>query len=255
MLAGGSWWWLGSKGGSTPPRTTQAAPPTDAVSGNVSTGGTGSSNALPALPVAAPATPTVSVTTAATPAPAEAVAFTVLGALQDIVARGNPALSVSVLADKSSLTIGKDLLRFRVKSSESGYLYVFSGGTDKSHFWLLFPNRLDGNNRIEAGREIVLPRSAWEIESSGPPGTNHIVALVSRHARDLDAPGLLRTSDMIPEFDLTVAQQHWARRDGGAGGISPFIGKARCNAPPCDEAYGAKLLEITEVDGPKRGNR
>ena len=171
----------------------------------------------------------------------------VLAALQDIVTRSNPQLAVTASADKASLTIGRDLLKFRVKASEGGYLYVFHGGTDKGHFNLLVPNQLDKNNRIEGGRDVVLPRRGWEITAGGPPGTTHIVALVSRHERSFAQAGLLATAEAIPEFDLEAARQRWAQRASSGAGPSPFVGKAVCDAVPCDEAYGATMIEINEV--------
>jgi hypothetical protein len=179
----------------------------------------------------------------------------VLAALQDIVDRGDPRLSVTATPDKSALTIGKDLLKFRVRTSESGYLYIFFGGTDKSHFHLLFPNPLDKDNRIEGGREVTLPRKGWEITAGGPPGTNHIVALVSRRERNLGDSGLQASADTIPEFDLASARQRWVQRAAGAGGVSPFIGKAVCDTAPCDEAYGARMIQIDEVAPPGRARK
>lgn len=244
MLAAGSWWWLSTKNGSPPlPPAAQGGPtaPQAALADAAS----------PALPVSAASPVAAPVATV----PVEAPEFTVLGALQDIVDRSDSRIAVTVSADKSTVTIDKDLLRFRVRSSESGYLYLFSGGTDKSELYALFPNPLDSNNRIEAGRDVVLPSKAWSIVASGPPGTNHIVALVSRQARDFAAPGPVRKGDAIPELDLQTARQLWIQRDAGAGGISPFIGKARCDSPPCDETYGATLLEISVVAAPQRGGR
>ena len=234
LLAGGGGWWLVSKSGA-------GGGPAVALK----------TAAAPAAPASAPTSPPATEPSPAAVATAP-VEFSVLAALQDIVDRGDPLLSVSAFADKSSLTIGKDLLKFRVRASEPGYLYVFFGGTDKSHFNLLFPNQLDKNNRIEGGREVVLPRKGWEITAGGPPGTNHIVALVSRRERNLGDVGLQGTTDAIPEFDLAVAQQRWSQRQAGPGGISPYIGKARCDAAPCDEAYGAKMITISEVAGPAR---
>ena len=271
VLAGGSWWWLSAKSASPGSGTASAGSTKGGGTSGpaVARGPAAGPAAAPAAPSPAPQTPaappatTTAAATAPSPAPALVaaapatalpVAFSVVAALQDIVDGSDPQLSVAAAADKSSLTIGRDLLKFRVKASEAGYLYVFYGGTDKSHFNLLFPNQLDKNNRIEGGREVVLPRKGWEITAGGPPGTNHIVALVSRHERNLGDAGLLATAEAIPEFDLAAARQRWAQRSAGPG-ISPFIGKARCDAVPCDETYGAKMLQIDEVAAPARARK
>jgi len=173
-----------------------------------------------------------------------ATPFSVLAALNDIVERGDPNIAVRARTDKTSLVIGKDSLRFRVRSNEAGYLYVFFGGTDKSHFYLLFPNRLDKANRIEPAAELVLPRAGWEIVAGGPPGTNHLVVLVSRHERDMSQVGLRQTDEPIPLFDLAQAERLWAQRPRAS---SPFVGRAICAAPACSDAFGATLLTVDEV--------
>ncbi len=241
LVAGAAWWWFGAKSGkASPPVVTSSTPtPTPAPAPAPS----------PAPPSLQPAPPAPTPPLAAPAPPAE---FSVLAALQDIVARSHPQLAVTASADKASLTIGRDLLKFRVKASEGGYLYVFHGGTDKGHFNLLFPNQLDKKNRIEGGRDVVLPRSSWEITAGGPPGTTHIVALVSRHERNFAQAGLLATAEAIPEFDLEAARQRWAQRASSGAGPSPFVGKAVCDAAPCDEAYGATMIEINEVAAPAR---
>jgi serine/threonine protein kinase len=176
--------------------------------------------------------------------PPPATPFGIVTALQDIVRQADPLLGVNALADKSAIQIGQDRLQFRVKSSQSGYVYVFLAGTDKGHMYLLFPNAIDRDNRIEANRELVLPRKGWQITAGGPPGTNHIVTMVSRLPRDFSQAGLRASKDDIPEFDLARAEQLWAAR----GRENPFVGQAVCPAQgACDATYGATLLTIDEV--------
>jgi hypothetical protein len=175
-----------------------------------------------------------------------AAPFSVMAALQDIVDRSDPRIRVTAAADKSALVIGRDSLRFRVRANEAGHVYVFSGGTDKRHFHLLFPNRLDRANRIGADTELSLPRKSWEITAVGPAGTNHLVVLVSRHARDLSQVGLRQTEEPIPEFDLAVAEHLWQQRTRDT---NPYVGVPDCPAPGCADAFGAVLLAVQEVAG------
>jgi hypothetical protein len=198
--------------------------------------------AEPSPPAAAPAVaPPAEATPAAPP-------FSVLGALNDIVQGADGTLQIDVRADKTTLAIGRDALRLRVRSSSAGYVYLFTGGTAKSHFYLLFPNRLDRDNRIEAGQEITLPRPSWQVTAGGPPGVNPIVVMVSRQPRDLGATGLQAAGHDIPQFDLEQAARRWAQR-GGAG--SPFVGTVTCpgsaGGAACDPGYGARLIEIVEA--------
>jgi Domain of unknown function (DUF4384) len=197
-----------------------------------------------AVPTTPPTRPAVTTATGSVAVPA-AQPFSVLSSLQDIVEGADPSIRVSAGIDKAALVIGKDSMRFRVKSSEAGYVYAFLGGTDKRHFHLLFPNRLDKLNRIESGVELVLPRKSWEINAAGPPGTNHLVVLVSRHKRNLNQVPLRETEEPIPEFDLAQAERLWNQR--AAGGPSPFVGEPVCPTPDCSGAYGAAMLAVDEV--------
>jgi serine/threonine protein kinase len=227
VVAGAGWWFAGR---APAPAPVVAATPASAP-------------AVGGAPAASPAPSPAPVTA---PAPPPAVPFGLVTALQDIVRHADPVLGVNALADKSQLRIGSDRLQFRVKSSEAGYLYVFLAGTDKTHFYLLFPNELDKNNRIELNREVVLPRAGWHITAGGPPGTDHIVAMVSRKPRDMAGIGVKKAGDQIPEIDLGLAEQLWSARQPGE---SPFAGKPVCEAgeSPCDGSYGATLLVIDEV--------
>ncbi len=219
-LAGAAWW-FGLRDPAPPPAAAPA--PSSAAT----------------LPAAVSDTPTAAPTPPAEP-------FSIVAALQDIVRQADPLLSVNALADKSAIQIGRDKLQFRVKASQSGYVYVFLAGTDKGHMYLLFPNGLDRDNRIEANRELTLPRPGWQITAGGPAGTNHIVTVVSRQPRDFSQAGLRASKDDIPEFDLPRAEQLWAAR---AGKDNPFVGQPACPAQgACDASYGASLLTIEEVD-------
>jgi serine/threonine protein kinase len=217
VVVAGLWYGL------RPSPTSNPAPRTDAV-------------ALPATPPVASA--------AATP-------FSVMAALTDIVQGADPALQVDVRTDKPTLKIGRESLRLHLRSSQAGYVYVYTGGTEKSHFYLLFPNRIDRQNRIEAGVELSLPRPSWNITAAGPPGVNQIAVVVSRSPRDLSGTGIQEAGRTIPEFDLEDAARRWAAREGSA---SPFIGAVECRGVSgkfvCAEGYGARMIELEEVSGP-----
>ena len=184
-------------------------------------------------------------------ASASAVPFSVLAALNDIVQGADPEVRVDVRADKSTLKIGREPLRLRIRSSHAGYVYLYTGGTEKSHLYLLFPNRIDPNNRIEAGTELSLPRPSWSITAGGPPGVNQIVVMVSRSRRDQSGTGIKTAGGDIPEFDLEEAARRWLRRD--ADSVSPFVGAVECRGDAgkftCAEGYGARMLEVVEVAG------
>ena len=239
LVAAGTWWTLRPQQAPTPAADTAPV----SASAVVAAGPPSVLSAASAVPSEAGRPPLLS--------PSDPP-FDVVTALEDIVKQADPLHGVNVLADRSQLTIGRDRLQFRVKSSESGHLYVFLSGTDKSHFYLLFPNALDKDNRIVANREVVLPRKSWQITAAGPAGTNHIVAVVSKNPRDFAGTGLREKPGEISEFDMERASQLWAGRPPGGG--NPFIGQAKCAAGggTCEGAYGATLLTIEEVVGGRR---
>ncbi len=227
-------WWFGLRD------HTPAVPP----AGDLSAAGSTTGSMAASQPVARGDAPAPPASAVAAP-PVAAAPFGIVSALQDIVRQADPLLGVNALADKSAIQIGRDRLQFRLKASQSGYVYVFLAGTDKGHMYLLFPNAIDKDNRIEANKELALPRKGWQITAGGPPGTNHIVTMVSRLPRDFSQAGLRSSKDDIPEFDLARAEQLWV---ANAGRENPLIGRAVCPAQgACDTTYGASLLTIEEV--------
>lgn len=217
--------WYFTEGASDPPAVAAKAPPVPA--------------AASAAIVAPPDRPAPVSVAARPPFSPDAV-------LDDIVRQADPQIAVRAVADPQRLVIGRDRMSFRVRSNEPGFLYVFLSGTDRSGLALLFPNAIDEDNRIAADAEVVLPRKGWQITAGGPPGTNHLVAMVSREPRDFAKVGLKR-GETIPEFELAALQRAWA----GAG-PAPGAGEARCRgAAACDARYGASAIRIDEVGAAK----
>jgi hypothetical protein len=103
--------------------------------------------------------------------------------LEDIFAQRNGRLKLEVTAP-TQLTIGKDPFSFSVRSSIDGYLYAVMLGSDGSSFYLLFPNKLDPDNRVKANTRYTFPRPGWSIKAAGPEGVNRVLFVVSPSARD-----------------------------------------------------------------------
>lgn len=86
-----------------------------------------------------------------------------------------------------------DLVRFRFSSTFSGYLYVMNQ-TTSGRYVGLFPNEETGTqNRIEAGREYLVPmtESGW-FRLEGPAGHEVVYWLVSPVRLDEGSGGRLR---------------------------------------------------------------
>jgi hypothetical protein len=157
---------------------------------------------------------------------------------------------VEVTAAKTQLKIGQDTMDFSVKSSKAGYVYVALAGSDNKSLYVLFPNDLDKNNRIEAGQTMLLPRPNWKMRSQGPEGSNQLLVFVSDGPRDLSSLSKSKAGPFI--VSLNNAE---GRAELGALMSRSAIGAnagcaattARTNNPQCSDAFGAAMLRVDEM--------
>ena len=103
--------------------------------------------------------------------------------LRDIYEQRNGRLRLEIAAPKQ-LVIGKDSFEFSVRANADGYLYAVMLGSDGKSFYLLFPNKIDQDNRIKANTRYNFPRPGWSIKAGGPDGTNQILFVLSQSPRD-----------------------------------------------------------------------
>lgn len=200
---------------------------------------TGNRNIVPA-PVSRPPAAPEAVTTAAptTPLPAPEPALASLATLRDIAAQADPRRRLDVKLGRDTLRIGKDTLDLQLRSSHDGHVYLVLLGSDSSSFYVLFPNGLDTQNRIQAGQRLSLPRPDWRLAARGPAGTDQLLVLVTDSPRDLSTLGRPAPDAANPfTFALNTLPGRSALFDlftgsGVAGG---------------SESFGAKLLAIKEV--------
>jgi hypothetical protein len=165
----------------------------------------------------------------------------------------NAKRKITVTLSKADLLIGKDALEFTVKSERAGYVYAALAGSDGKALYMLFPNDLDQNNKIEAGQTLTLPKPNWRIKASGPAGTDHLLVMVSDAPRDL-TPLSGRKSGPF----LTSLNDAGGRAQLGAlMSASKMVTTQTCvnaaqakNNPLCSDAYGAELVKIREVGAP-----
>jgi hypothetical protein len=108
-----------------------------------------------------------------------------LAALNDLYAQRDDRWAVTVTPSQPSLKINADTLDLSITSARDGYVYIFYLGTGPDSFYLLFPNQLDGQNRISAGETLKLPAPSWAVEALGPPGKDHVLVIVTETPRDL----------------------------------------------------------------------
>lgn len=177
-----------------------------------------------------------------------------LSALRDIYNARDQRRSVSLSANNRKLKIGRDSISFTLQSRESGYVYLLMAGAADNSFDLIFPNKLDQNNFIQAGQTTILPQQTWEIAAQGPAGKDEILAIVADSPRDFSSLGLQPAGP----FSVIPASMNSAASVQKISGASAFSNSPDCvstsatralvvRPAKCSNAYGAALLEIEEI--------
>lgn len=187
-------------------------------------------------PAKPPAAPPVAVVP--TPTPAVDLPLASFATLKDIEAQRNPTRKVDIKLAKKTLKINQDYLDLQIKSSHDGYLYMVLLGSDKKSFYMLYPNKLDGNNRIQAGKTINLPNQTWQIKAAGPAGIDHILVMVAESPRDLkllEALGADQNSPFVYALN---------NPKGRSAVINYLTGK---DTEGASERFAAQIINVTEV--------
>lgn len=135
-----------------------------------------------------------------------------------------------VKVDPSTVFEKEAQIRFRVKASFAGYLYVMNQGTGGS-YTLLFPREDTGRaNRLEAGREYIVPATDGAFRIAGPPGHDIVYWMVTpvelgQSARPPNAyvplppppPPGTKLSTLVPRCDDAVFKARGECLDPKAG--------------------------------------
>ena len=157
---------------------------------------------------------------------------------------------VEVTAAKTQLKIGQDTMDFSVKSNKAGYVYVALAGSDNKSLYVLFPNDLDKNNRIEAGQTMLLPRPNWKVRSQGPEGSNQLLVFVSDGPRDLSSLSKSKAGPFIVSLNNAEGRAELGTlmsRSAIGANAGCAATAARASNPQCSDAFGAAMLRIDEV--------
>lgn len=185
-------------------------------------------------------------TAPATPTPVAAKPLAPGALLGEIHAQRDGRRQLTVVPDKNALSIGKDALQLHITPDRDGYLYLAMAGSDGESLYLLYPNQLDGDNRVQAGKTIDLPRASWRITAGGPAGDNTLLVLLSDTPRDTAA----LKGDSAGPFMHTLL-------DGeGRSLLQQTLGRGKCVPDSarrnlqvgrgCSDSFAAALLTIRE---------
>ncbi len=196
--------------------------------------------------VAAPAAPVLII-----PAPAPVVAaLTGEQALRQMFDQRDAKRRVQVSMGKTKLKIGQDALDFAVQSDKAGYVYVALAGSDNKSVYMLFPNDLDRDNKIEAGQTLMLPRPNWRVKAGGPAGNDNLLILVTDGPRDLSQLAAAK----VGPFVTSLNDADGRAKLGALMSTSRVVTSQACqnnatrkNNPLCSDAYGAFMASVEEV--------
>jgi hypothetical protein len=149
--------------------------------------------------------------------------------------------------------INRDPVEFTITSSHAGFLYIMMVGSDGKTFDMLFPNGLDKDNAIQAGQTLRLPRPSWMVTAGGPPGKNHLLAIVAESPREFAKIGMQPAGP----FSIIPASASASTDIQRVTSTSANAGSQECAEPPakrtlmvqrrCSNAYGAAMMVLEEV--------
>lgn len=173
-------------------------------------------------------------------------------ALKEVLAQRDPRRKVELTAPSTLLKIGQDTLDVSVTSSHDGYIYVVLLGSDKSSFYMLFPNDRDRENQIKAGETVKLPRPTWRIRAQGPAGVDRMLVVVSEAERELAPPGARKAGPFVQSLSDAAgrANLQWllgsARLQSQPQCLRGGAARTAADSRACSDAFGAALVEFTE---------
>jgi len=226
-LGAGAYWWL--RPAPTPDPGAMAPAPVAATAD-------GGSPVVSAVPSAGPS--------ATEPAAAAAAGYDAGEDFQRIVAAQTPGHEVEVTLVRTTLRSEKDGLEFTVKARRDGYLYAFNRGSDGA-LLQLYPNRISGLLRVQAGKPLDLPDDKVEFKIAGASGPNELLVLVSTLRRDHSALPARDEGGFAFYPTGTAAATLAARHTGPLPWIA---GVPVCPAgTPCNDSFGATITTFNVV--------
>jgi hypothetical protein len=196
---------------------------------------------IPTAPVAAATVPATTLASEAPPPVATIQRLTPLPVavpdaskvLQQIFEQRSASIGVEAEAARTRLVIGRDALQLTVNSDQSGYLTVLMA-KPAGELLQIFPDQKQREFRIDP----AFPARLSHIVAKGPPGVDHILCIVS--AKPLRLAPESAAGEDFPRLNLS-------RMTSAPGAAAPL--RCASSAIGCEAAFGATLLEISEIEG------
>lgn len=143
-----------------------------------------------------------------------------LQALEVLAAGADAARAVVLAAGKTQFSQADDPLVLSVQSAQAGHVYVLRSDAAGQNVEIVFPNRVDADNSVQAAQKLTLPRGAWNL-AAGAPGRSYLLALVSEQPielkfSDLDASGKFDRLPMSAQSARALQQKFSAAGYGAA---------------------------------------
>ncbi len=174
------------------------------------------------------------------------------GLLEELYRQRDASRNIEVTTSKQVLLIDKDPLELTVTSPVDGFLYLALAGSDEKSLYLLFPNKIDGNNRIYANKQIKLPRPTWRITAGGPAGLDTVLIMVSDSPRDLSA----LDGETAGPFVMPLMTSDGRSQLQSLMGVSGNADQKACQVggqtrnlkvqAVCSDSYAARLITFEE---------
>ena len=202
--------------------------------------------AIPEAPATEPVAPPPQAVAPAAPAPHSPIPLD--EAFAATVAGSDSAYALKAERIRTPLTIGRDPLTFVLNTQQSGLLYVLLWDKATGRVSQIFPNDLDRNNRIAAGKPLAFPRPDWAYEADQPKGDWEVLAIVSDTPRDFSG---LRFETHEGSFGALKPAIETALGESARGGAA-LVGEAKCaTGQACSPSYAAVRFTVEEVAAAK----
>jgi hypothetical protein len=181
--------------------------------------------------------------TAAAPAVAP---LAVADVVDEVYRQRDAKWHVDARGSATRIKVGERIPPWTITSERDGYLYIVMVGSDRQSLYLLFPNDLDRDNRIAAGKATVLPRPSWSVRAGGPPGNDTVMVVVSDGPRDLKSLAGVSSAG----FSMPLTDRAGRIQLQRVFGSNVRADDGHCVARTgCSDAFGAALLTIEEYEG------